>query len=85
VCVEGVALPDLGVYVDRDRLELDYRMGPGWDALRAGAFVRLLGALREHAPAARIWHCSGARSVDEAVPAFERAAMRRLAAARPPR
>ena len=47
IAIEGCMLPDLGVFVDRESLVLDYRMGDEWDESRVRAFLRLLGRLRK--------------------------------------
>ncbi len=59
LCVEGlsvggIGLPELGVFVFADSIELDYRMGPHWteDAIRA--FFELLFVLAGIAPSATI-------------------------------
>lgn len=40
--VDGRVIPDLGVYVDEDRLVFDYRMGPEWTPASLTAFFALL-------------------------------------------
>lgn len=50
--LDGVVLPDLGVFVFQDEITLDYRMGPDWDEPRVLALfelMRQLAALDQHA------------------------------------
>lgn len=48
--VEEKLLPDVGVFVDPDRLGLDWRMGPAWDADGVFGFFALLRRLIEAHP-----------------------------------
>lgn len=48
----GVQLPDLGVMVHRDMLELDYCMGNGWNPSTLDALFQLLSMLAGSDPAA---------------------------------
>ena len=50
--VNSVALPDIGVFVFSDGIELDYRMGPDWTRARVLAFFELLCQLVNLAPSA---------------------------------
>jgi hypothetical protein len=40
--VDGIRLPDLGVFLFDEGIELDYRMGPEWRSAEVVAFFRLL-------------------------------------------
>lgn len=48
--VAGVDLPELGLFVFRENLELDGRMGPEWTEDKVLAFFELLHLLKELAP-----------------------------------
>lgn len=50
----SIRLPELGVFVCQNNVELDYRMGSEWNAEVLAAFVELLADLRRLAPAARL-------------------------------
>ena len=52
--VGGVTLPDLGVFVFRDEIALDYQMGPAWGPSEVTAFLGLLDALARSAPGSRL-------------------------------
>jgi hypothetical protein len=54
VRVGGVYLPDLGVFVLRGELALDYQPGPEWDASRFYALLDLVCMLKRIAPEATI-------------------------------
>ncbi len=43
---EGESIPDLGVFVFQDAIEINYRMGSGWTPRRVTAFLHLLEDLR---------------------------------------
>jgi hypothetical protein len=43
IIANGVELPEIGVYVDTESIELVYRMGPEWTDLRIAGFFELLG------------------------------------------
>jgi hypothetical protein len=48
--VAGFELPDLGIFVFPDGIELDWRMGPEWTEANILAFFELLHLLSEIAP-----------------------------------
>jgi hypothetical protein len=50
----GVAIPVLGLFVFRDCVEIDYRMGAEWNRDNVDAFFRLLAHLKLFAPEANI-------------------------------
>jgi hypothetical protein len=50
VSFEGTSIPDLGVFVFLDEVDLDYRMGPEWSRSGVEALLRLLIMLRGLAP-----------------------------------
>jgi hypothetical protein len=54
IAIDGVILPDLGVFVFPDELALDYRMGPEWDERRVLALFELLRQLAALDPQARV-------------------------------
>ena len=47
VTCSGASIPDLGVFVDPDRLTLDYQMGSAWGEPEIQALLGLLRQLRE--------------------------------------
>lgn len=53
-CVEmqvaGVHLPEIGIFIFRDSIELDWRMGPEWTHEKVLAFFELLHLLKGQAP-----------------------------------
>ena len=52
--VNGVELPVLGVFVFKDAIEIDYRMGPHWGPAEVEAFFGLLREICEFTPGAMI-------------------------------
>lgn len=52
--VDGVELPELGVFVFDDSIELDYRMGPEWTEAAILAFFELLFQLARIAPTLKL-------------------------------
>jgi hypothetical protein len=46
----GITLPDLGVFVDADRLTLDYRMGDEWGPAEVESLFALLSSLAAFDP-----------------------------------
>ncbi len=46
--VDGVALPDIGVFVHADTLGFDIAPGPEWTDAAIAAFITLLASLRIH-------------------------------------
>lgn len=46
--VDGVALPDIGIYVHADTLGFDFAPGPEWTDAAIAAFIVLLASLRIH-------------------------------------
>ena len=50
--IDGVPLPVLGLFVFRDCIEIDYRMGAEWNPNNIDAFFRLLAHLKSMAPEA---------------------------------
>ena len=46
--VDGVPLPDIGVYVSADTLAFDFSPGDEWTDAAIAAFVALLASLRIH-------------------------------------
>ena len=42
ITVRGVVLPDIGVFIWPDAVELDYRMGPAWGMAQVVGFFELL-------------------------------------------
>jgi hypothetical protein len=50
----GIRLPDLGVSLFRDSVELDYRMGRDWNPIVLSAFVDLLIELQQLDPGSRL-------------------------------
>ena len=52
--VGGVELPELGLFVFPDGVELDYRMGTRWTREAIGAFFEFLRELRAIAPNATV-------------------------------
>jgi hypothetical protein len=63
--LEGVVLPEIGVFVLPQALNLDYRMGPEWDSIKVAGLFQLLERVRALAPSARI-------GPSELMPASER-------------
>jgi len=51
---DGATIPDLGVSVFPDSIELDYRSGPEWNPARLRALFECLYQLQQIAPAAQI-------------------------------
>jgi hypothetical protein len=47
IACAGSTLPDVGVFVSRDELVLDYRMGPEWGSIEIDALLKLLHGLRK--------------------------------------
>ena len=55
VFYRGIALPDLGVRVDRGgTISVDYRPGPHWNADMLAGFIELLGNIRALTPGTRL-------------------------------
>jgi hypothetical protein len=50
VTFEGTSIPDLGVFVFPDGVDLDYQMGPEWSPSSVEALLRLLTMLSGLAP-----------------------------------
>lgn len=48
--VNGVNIPDLGIFVFQDSISLDYRMGIAWGPAELTAFLELLSQIKELAP-----------------------------------
>ena len=57
--VNGVAIPDLGVFVFPDQLALDYRMGPSWGPAEVEALFQLLAELTAFDSRATLSHHLG--------------------------
>ncbi len=51
VVFDGVPLPELGCIVCPDQIEVCYRMGKEWDAVKVSAFFQIIRRLTEIAPA----------------------------------
>jgi hypothetical protein len=47
ISLDGVVIPDLGVFVFPDVISLDYRMGSGWGPAQLGALFELLNRLQQ--------------------------------------
>lgn len=47
--IDGVPLPDLGIYVYPDSLDFDFAPGPEWTEAAIAALIALLASLRAHA------------------------------------
>ena len=52
--IAGTVLPDLGVRVHKDELDLDYRMGKDWGEAEVEAFFTLIAELCELDPASSV-------------------------------
>ena len=52
--MDGTIIPELGVFVFREAVQLDFRMGDHWNESNVDAFFRLLGYLKRIAPEAKI-------------------------------
>jgi hypothetical protein len=54
---EGVELPELGIYIFADNMEIDWRMGSDWNDARVLAFFDLLAKLKTLFPSFEIHDC----------------------------
>jgi hypothetical protein len=52
--IDGTVLPELGLFVFKDSIEIDYRMGPEWTRNCILAFLELLHRLVRLAPSAEV-------------------------------
>jgi hypothetical protein len=52
--IDGTVLPELGVFVFKDSIEIDYRMGPEWTRNCILAFLELIHRLHCLAPSAEL-------------------------------
>ena len=65
LCFGGTSIPDLGVFVSRDSICLDYRMGQEWGSTELGALFILFSRIREIAPLVEIEYLSSYSKIRE--------------------
>jgi hypothetical protein len=70
-CFGGISkgdtsIPDLGIFVFKDCVQIDFRMGREWNPTNVDAFFRLLADLKALAPEARIKSAESEGLMDEA-------------------
>ncbi len=54
IAINGTTIPELGLFVLRDSVQIDYRMGPDWNRSNFDAFFRMLAHLKSIAPESKI-------------------------------
>ncbi len=62
----ATSIPDLGIFVFKDCVQIDFRMGREWNPKNVDAFFRLLADLKALAPEARIKSAESEGLMDEA-------------------
>jgi len=54
--MDGVIIPQLGIFVENGRLSLDYRMGLEWEPIEVEALFKLLYSMVKSAPNLKVRH-----------------------------
>ncbi len=54
ISMHGTVIPDLGIFVWENKIEIDFRMGKAWNSENVDAFFRFLAYLHSLAPESRI-------------------------------
>lgn len=69
ITIDGVSIPDLGVFVSMDGFTFDYRMGLAWGMQEIHAFISLLQQLRMLGGVVSVpwWGVEGERDFQEAL------------------
>ena len=65
ISVDGTVIPDLGLFVFKDAVQIDYRMGTEWNAINVDAFFRMLAYLKSIAPESKIKSAESEGLMDE--------------------
>ncbi len=65
ISVDGIVIPDLGIFVFKDAVQIDFRMGKEWSAINVDAFFRMLAYLKSIAPESKIKSAESEGLVDE--------------------
>jgi hypothetical protein len=63
--IEGIEIPVLGIFVYKDGIEIDFRMGSDWTPIKIDAMFRLLAHLQTLAPESTIKSAETEGLVDE--------------------
>ncbi|NLF69855.1 MAG: hypothetical protein GX575_12485 [Candidatus Anammoximicrobium sp.] len=65
VSIDGVEIPVLGIFVFKNGIEIDFRMGRDWNPRNVDAFFRLLAYLQSLAPESTIQSAETEGLMDE--------------------
>lgn len=66
ILIGGTVIPDLGIFVFKDAVQIDFRMGNDWNPANVGAFFKLLACLKSLAPESKIKSAATEGLMDEA-------------------
>lgn len=66
ISIDGTVIPTLGIFVFKDAVEIDFRMGKDWNPENVEAFFKLLARLKSLAPESRIRSAQSEGLMDEA-------------------
>lgn len=55
ISINNIRLPEMTVFIDKNEISFDYRMGPSWNEVSVMALFELLSGIKEIAPNATIF------------------------------